>query len=80
MRISSDENDSGYQAYIESGTYWNAFLDGVLVEQATITDEELGMIKRYVQPFQIIEINGEQEFVQEVVYGKVELKPKEEKQ
>lgn len=80
MRISVDEQDSGYQAYIESGVYWNVYLDGVLQDKCITADEELGMIKRIVQPYQIIEINGEQEFVQEVVYGKVELKSKKENQ
>lgn len=72
MRISTDENDSGYQTYIESGIYWDVFLNGEFVDQVFTADEERGMICKYKVPLEVVD-----DIIQsEIFYGKVEIKPK----
>lgn len=51
MRISSDRNDPGYQAFAEArdhGKTVRVFLNGEEVQKCTVADEEAGFVKRRV--------------------------------
>ncbi|RWX78263.1 hypothetical protein EPK99_06420 [Neorhizobium lilium] len=76
MRLSSDKDDPGYRDWCilnGDGKLVRVFLDGALQKGALMADDEAGEVRRCVFTPEGNYARGHEEFLTEVVKGKVEI-------